>query len=54
MEKEKVFCETCKFYCHTPNILGGTTYCLLAVKVLMTFWPNPACDLHVPKEEKES
>ena len=38
------YCETCKFYLHTPNILGGIAECILAEKRLTTFWKNEACD----------
>ena len=37
------YCETCKFYIHTPNILGGIAECILAEKQLLTFWKNKAC-----------
>ena len=40
------YCETCKYYHHTPNILGGVSRCLLEVKNLMTFCENKACGLY--------
>jgi len=40
------YCETCKYYHHSPNILGGTAECTLAEKDLMTFWRNEACKLY--------
>jgi len=39
-------CETCKYYRHSPNILGGVATCLLTEKDLMTFWKNKACKLY--------
>ncbi len=38
------YCETCKYYRHTPNILGGIAECVLGEKSLMTFWKNKACE----------
>jgi len=40
------YCETCKYYHHSPNILGGIAECLLAEKKLTTFWENEACKLY--------
>ena len=40
--KEK--CENCKYYTHTPNILGGIAECTKEIKFLNTFWSNEACD----------
>jgi len=37
-------CENCKFYHHSPNILGGIAECSREVKKLNTFWPNEACE----------
>lgn len=37
-------CENCKYYSHTPNILGGIAECMKEVKPLNTFWNNDACD----------
>ena len=39
-------CDSCKWYSHTPNILGGVTECTKGVKPLKSFWPNEACDSH--------
>jgi len=45
------YCETCKFYCHRANILGGIAECLRGEKELMTFWRNRACENY--QETKE-
>lgn len=44
MSTEDKSCEGCKFYHHTPNILGGIAECMRFDKTLNTFWINPACD----------
>jgi len=44
MENEKKCCETCKWYSHKPNILGGIAECERDVKYLNTFWFNDACN----------
>ena len=37
-------CENCKFYSHSPNILGGIAECRKDVKWLSTFSMNEACE----------
>jgi len=37
-------CENCKFYHHSPNVLGGVAECRKEVKWLSTFWQNDACN----------
>ena len=43
MTENNKFCENCRHYKHTKNIIGGVTECLLDVKALNTFWRNDAC-----------
>lgn len=44
MSKEDKYCENCKHYCYTPNILGGIAECKMDIKALNTFWRNNACE----------
>jgi hypothetical protein len=37
-------CENCKYYNHTPNILGGIAECAKDIKPLDVFWINEVCD----------
>ena len=42
--ESKSKCENCKFYHHSPNVLGGVAECRKEVKWLSTFWQNDACE----------
>ena len=42
--KLKNKCENCKFYNHSPNILGGIAECEKGIKYLSTFFTNRACN----------
>lgn len=50
MDNKKLKCESCKWYRHSPNILGGVAECLKEVKYMNTFWPNEACEKHEATE----
>lgn len=39
-------CENCKYYVHSPNILGGLAECILNVKHLNSMLYNDACKKH--------